>query len=184
MKSVDLRQHGSGNLGATNVVRVLGAKIGTVVFLVDLLKGFFPVAVFPRMMQAHLTPHTASLWAIAFGVAAILGHARPVFLMGKGGGKGVATAAGVFLGLAWLPTVVVLVVWGLVLYVSGFVSLASLVAAALLPIVVAFWLRDLASPTFIASIIVAFFVFWTHRSNIKRLQRGEEHRFNTRGQVK
>src|ERR1700693_5801037 len=102
LRGVDLRKNGSGNLGATNVVRVLGPKIGGVVFLADLLKGFLPVYFLPRYTET-LRPE---LWALVFGAAAILGHVKPIFLLGKGGGKGVATATGVFLALAPGPVLV------------------------------------------------------------------------------
>src|ERR1700693_6067023 len=107
LRGVDLRKHGSGNLGATNVVRVLGAKIGAVVFLADLLKGFLPVFFLPRYAET-LRPE---LWALVYGAAAILGHVKPIYLLGKGGWKGVATATGVFLALAPGPGVPTNDVW-------------------------------------------------------------------------
>jgi acyl phosphate:glycerol-3-phosphate acyltransferase len=173
LRGVDLRQHGSGNLGATNVVRVLGPKIGGVVFLADVLKGFLPVFFLPIYTET-LQPQ---MWALVYGVAAILGHVKPIFLLGKGGGKGVATASGVFLALAPVPMVVSMTVWILVFALSRYVSLASLVGATVLPIAILAWYRDPRSPVFIASVIIAAFVFWTHRANIGRLRRGEEHRF-------
>ena len=95
-KGVDLRTVGSGNLGATNVFRTLGWKIGLTVYIADCLKGFLPVALLPGVTGA-----TSEIgWRIAYGVAAIAGHVKPVFLLGRGGGKGVATASGVFLALA------------------------------------------------------------------------------------
>jgi acyl phosphate:glycerol-3-phosphate acyltransferase len=172
-RGVDLRKHGSGNLGATNVVRVLGTKIGGVVFLADLLKGFLPVYFFPRYTET-LRPE---LWALVFGAAAIVGHVKPIFLLGKGGGKGVATASGVFLALAFVPMLIAEAVWILVFYFTRYVSLASLLGAAVLPIAILVWSLDPQSPVFIASLIIAAFVFWTHRANIGRLRRGEEHRF-------
>jgi len=173
IRGVDLRQHGSGNLGATNVVRVLGAKIGAVVFLADLLKGFLPVFFLPRYTQ---TPRP-EVWALIYGVAAIAGHVKPIFLLGKGGGKGVATATGVFLALAPVPVLVTNAVWITVFYFTRYVSLSSLLAAAVLPIAILAWTRNPQSPVFIASVIIASFVFWTHRANIGRLRRGEELRF-------
>jgi acyl phosphate:glycerol-3-phosphate acyltransferase len=172
-RGVDLRKHGSGNLGATNVVRVLGPKIGAVVFIADLLKGFLPVYFLPRYTET-LRP---GMWALVFGAAAIAGHVKPVFLLGKGGGKGVATASGVFLALAFVPMLIAEVLWILVFYFTRYVSLASLVGAAVLPIAILIFSRDPQSPVFIASVIIALFVFWTHRANIGRLRRGEEHRF-------
>jgi acyl phosphate:glycerol-3-phosphate acyltransferase len=172
-RGVDLRKHGSGNLGATNVVRVLGPKIGAVVFIADLLKGFLPVYFLPRYTET-LRP---GIWALVFGAAAIAGHVKPIFLLGKGGGKGVATASGVFLALAFVPMLIAEVLWIVVFYFTRYVSLASLVGAAVLPIAILIFSRDPQSPVFIASVIIALFVFWTHRANIGRLRRGEEHRF-------
>jgi glycerol-3-phosphate acyltransferase PlsY len=173
VRGVDLRKHGSGNLGATNVVRVLGAKFGAAVFLVDLLKGFLPVYFLPRFTET-LRPE---LWALAYGVAAIAGHVKPIFLLGKGGGKGVATATGVFLALAPLPMLVANAVWIAAFYLTRYVSLASLLGATVLPVAILAWYRNPQSPVFIASVIIAAFVFWTHRANMGRLRRGEEHRF-------
>jgi glycerol-3-phosphate acyltransferase PlsY len=172
-RGVDLRKHGSGNLGATNVVRVLGAKIGATVFIADLLKGFLPVYFLPRYTET-LRPE---MWALIFGAAAIAGHVKPIFLLGKGGGKGVATASGVFLALAFVPMLIAEVLWIVVFYFTRYVSLASLVGAAVLPIAILIWFRQPQSPVFIASVVIAAFVFWTHRANIGRLRRGEEHRF-------
>lgn len=173
LRGVDLRQHGSGNLGATNVVRVLGAKTGAVVFLADVLKGFLPVFFLPIYTET-LQP---GLWALVYGVAAILGHVKPIFLLGKGGGKGVATATGVFLALAPVPMLISMATWILVFAITRYVSLASLVGAVVLPAAILAWYRNPRSPVFIASVIIAAFVFWTHRANIGRLRRGEEHRF-------
>lgn len=173
LRGVDLRKHGSGNLGATNVARVLGAKTGAIVFIADLLKGFLPVYFLPRYMET-LRPE---LWALVYGAAAILGHVKPVFLLGKGGGKGVATATGVFLALAFVPMFIAEVFWIGVFYFTRYVSLASLVGAAVLPIAILALYREPLSPVFIASVIIVLFVFWTHRENIGRLRRGEEHRF-------
>jgi len=173
LRGVDLRKHGSGNLGATNVVRVLGAKTGAVVFIADLLKGFLPVYFLPIYTET-LRPE---LWALAYGAAAIAGHVKPIFLLGKGGGKGVATASGVFLALAFVPMLVSEAVWIATFYFTRYVSLASLLGAAVLPIAILAWYRDPQSPVFIASVIIAAFVFWTHRANIGRLRRGEELRF-------
>jgi acyl phosphate:glycerol-3-phosphate acyltransferase len=173
-RGIDLRQHGSGNLGATNVFRVLGARVGAAVMLFDMAKGAFPVFFFPAWTA---TSHP-QIWAIAFGIAAILGHVRPVFLLWRGGGKGVATAAGVFLALAPVAMLLALGVWLSVLASFRFVSLASLTAAAVLVAAVPLTQPDgLRSPLTPVTLLVAVFVFWTHRANIERLRRGEEHRF-------
>jgi acyl phosphate:glycerol-3-phosphate acyltransferase len=171
-RGIDLREHGSGNLGATNVFRVMGWKIASGVMLLDMAKGALPVLLLPPWFA----PAFSELWAIAFGVAAILGHVRPIYLFGRGGGKGVATAGGVFFALAPIPSLVSLAVWGLVVYLTGYVSLGSLAGAVAL--VAAVMLRyGVGAPVSIAAAAICLFVFWTHRANIGRLRRGEENRF-------
>ncbi len=171
-RGIDLREHGSGNLGATNVYRVLGARVAIVVLIADTLKGAIPVLLFPVWTSAS----RPDLWAIAYAVAAIAGHVRSIFLLWRGGGKGVATAAGAFMSLAPIPAALALGVFVVVLLAWGYVSLGSLSAAMALPLVIA--LRDgMRSPLFIVSAAVAVFVIWTHRANIGRLRRGEEPRF-------
>jgi glycerol-3-phosphate acyltransferase PlsY len=169
-KGVDLRKHGSGNLGATNAWRVLGWRIGLLVYAVDTLKGMLPVFLLPRP-AAH-----PELAAIAYGVAAILGHVRPVFLGFQRGGKGVATAGGVFFALAPGAFLVAFAVFVAVFLVSGFVSLGSMSAAAALPVAI-YLLGGGAGALLAVSVAIAAFVFWTHRANIGRLRRGEESRF-------
>lgn len=178
VKGIDLRQHGSGNLGATNVYRVLGARVAATVLLFDAAKGALPVLLLPRLLPAGAN---SLLWAIAYGVAAIAGHVRPIFLLWKGGGKGVATAGGVFAALAPIPVLVSTLVFAVVLWASGYVSLGSLTAAAVLPVAV-LALMGPASPVFAVSVLVGAFVFWTHRANIGRLRRGEESRV-VRGRI-
>jgi acyl phosphate:glycerol-3-phosphate acyltransferase len=173
LNGVDLRKHGSGNLGATNVVRVLGAKTGLTVFLADVLKGFLPVFFLPPLADT-LMP---GAWALAFGLAAIIGHVKPIFLLGRGGGKGVATGAGVFAALAPIPSLVAFGIWMLVFLTTRYVSVASLVGATVLPIAIFLLTRNPSSAVFYASLVIASFVIWNHRANIGRLRRGEEHRF-------
>jgi glycerol-3-phosphate acyltransferase PlsY len=170
-RGIDLRQHGSGNLGATNVYRVLGAKVASVVMAFDVAKGAVPVLLLPQWTASALPSH----WALAYGLAAIAGHVRSPWMLWRAGGKGVATAAGVFLALAPVPTLIALAVWGTVLYLSGFVSLASLAAAITLPLAIVLLFGPRA-PVFALSAVVGVFVFWTHRANIGRLRRGEESR--------
>ena len=171
---VDLRTHGSGNLGATNVLRILGPGIGALVFAVDIAKGALPVRLLPPMTGA--TGHTLTWLAVACGVAAIVGHIRPVFLGFGKGGKGVATACGVFLALAPVQTLLTLVIFSVVVLASGYVSLSSLTGAVALPVLLAVSVGA-RSPLFLIAVVTAVFVFWTHRANIKRLQEGTEYRF-------
>lgn len=178
---IDLRKHGSGNLGATNVIRVLGTKIGLAVFAFDMAKGALPVIFFPRWLGAANVPfHDATIFAILCGVAAIVGHVRPIYLKFGKGGKGVATAAGVFLALAPIQTLLTLIIFAVVLLSSGYVSLGSLTSAAMLPVLLGLTV-GLRSPLFVISVLVALFVFWTHRANIVRLRNGDEHRFGKKG---
>lgn len=176
---VDLRLQGSGNLGATNVFRVLGWKVGLAVFLADALKGALPVLLLPPRIDDVTNP---VVWAIACGVAAIAGHVRPVFLKFRKGGKGVATAAGVFFALAPMPMLVTFALFVAVVLASGYVSLGSLLSAVVLPSLLSLT-QGPRSPLFVVSVVVAAFVFWTHRANIGRLRRGEEHRFGKRGRA-
>lgn len=178
-KGVDLRTVGSGNLGATNVFRTLGWKIGLTVYIADCLKGFLPVALLPGVTGMS----TEIGWRIAYGVAAIAGHVKPVFLLGKGGGKGVATASGVFLALAPLAMLFSMLSFAAVVAASGYVSLGSLISAVVLVCAVA--IRGTGgTPLLITVTLVAVFVFWTHRANIERLRAGTEHRFGKRGKAK
>ena len=179
LRGVDLRKQGSGNLGATNVFRVLGWKVGLLVFLADALKGALPVLLLPPRIVSSRDP---VVWAIACGIAAIVGHVRPIFLGLRKGGKGVATAAGVFFALAPIPMAVAFAVFVGVVLATGYVSLGSMISAIVLPGLLLITL-GVRSPLFLVSAAIALFVFWTHRSNITRLRRGEEHRFGKRGRV-
>ena len=168
---VDLRTVGSGNLGATNVFRTLGWKWGLLVYVVDGLKGALPVIWLPGALGLA----AGWPWGVVFGLLAILGHVRPVFLMGNGGGKGVATASGVFIALAPVPALCAIIGFVIAVATTRFVSLGSLVGAVVLPI--ALWLQQRAvTPLVLVSAAVGAFVFWTHRENIGRLRRGEERR--------
>ena len=173
-RGIDLREHGSGNLGATNAMRVLGPRIGGLVYLGDTLKGALPALLLPMAIQSS----HRDLWAIAFGVAAILGHVKPVFLLGQGGGKGVATAGGVFFGLAWLPALIALVAFVVVVGITRYVSAGSITAAIVLPLAILVVRGPHA--LFFISAAVSVFVIWMHRANISRLLKGTESRIGTR----
>lgn len=171
---IDLRTVGSGNLGATNVLRNIGWKAGLIVYVVDMLKGVLPVVALPPLAGVSKN----SPWPIVFGIAAIIGHVRPVFLLGKGGGKGVATASGVFLGLAPVAAGIAFVAFVITTAISKFVSLGSLVGAVAL--VGAMWVHERAiTPLLIVTACVAAFVFYTHRDNISRLKNGTERKIGT-----
>lgn len=170
---IDLRQHGSGNLGATNLYRVLGWKYAVPVALFDIAKGVIPVLVFAPLVSS------SELFQVACGMAAILGHVFSVFVNFRGG-KGVATAAGVMLGMAPLALAVAAAVWGLVLLFTGYVSLSSIAAAAVLPLAV-YLLEPPRSPLlWWLVVLVAAGVIVLHRRNIERLLKGTENRFGRR----
>ena len=171
-RGIDLRHHGSGNLGATNAYRVLGWRAASPIFIVDIAKGWFPAFWFPRW-----DGEPAAAWALAYGAAAIVGHVFSVWVSFRGG-KGVATSAGVFLALAPSAVLVGLLVWGGLVYATGYVSLASVTAAAVLPI--AILLLQGIGAVFWLSIALAIFVIFAHRANLGRLMRGTEHRFGAR----
>jgi glycerol-3-phosphate acyltransferase PlsY len=177
---VDIRRHGSGNIGATNVLRVLGKRWGYLVFSLDALKGFAAVrlAFALASMIDSGGPHREVV-GIACGVACVLGHTFPVWLRFRGG-KGVATSAGVLLGLMPLAVVSVFIVWVILFKGTRYVSVASIGAAFTLPLFVALYLRFkmLAGVSLLPfSILIAGVVIWRHRSNIQRLLHGKEQRF-------
>jgi glycerol-3-phosphate acyltransferase PlsY len=170
---IDLRQHGSGNLGATNLYRVLGWKYAIPAALIDITKGVIPVLVFaPQVSDSQLL-------ALACGVAAIIGHVFSVFV-GFKGGKGVATAAGVMLGLAPIALAISAAIWAVVVRLTGYVSLASISAAAVLPIAI-YALEDSRTPALVwIAAAIAAGVIILHRRNIHRLIKGTESRFGRR----
>jgi glycerol-3-phosphate acyltransferase PlsY len=171
LHGLDLREHGSGNLGGTNAYRVMGLKAAAPVVLVDVTKGFVPAYFFPGWDGTPL-----GQLALAYGLAAIAGHVWSVFV-GFRGGKGVATGAGVLIALAPTSALIALLVWIGVVAITRYVSVASLAAATLVPI--AAWLTDEAGSTVVFCSGIALFVWWTHRENLKRLLHGEENRFRT-----
>ncbi|MEX0890686.1 MAG: glycerol-3-phosphate 1-O-acyltransferase PlsY [Gemmatimonadota bacterium] len=166
---IDLRAHGSGNLGATNAYRVLGWRAAVPIFLVDIFKGWLPVFWFP-MLDGSPAPE----WALLYGTGAIVGHVYSAYV-GFKGGKGVATGAGVFLALAPVAVLVGLAVWAGLVFTTRMVSLGSIAAAATLPLVV--FLTEGTGPVFYLAAALAAFVIWAHRANIRRLVRGDELRF-------
>jgi glycerol-3-phosphate acyltransferase PlsY len=171
-KGIDLREHGSNNLGATNVYRVLGWKYAIPVGVIDMGKGAVPVAILGPWSNGP------AWFTVALGLAAVLGHMFSPYVRFRGG-KGVATAAGMFLALAPLAIGISLVIWAVSLWFSGYVSVASLTVAVLFPLWV--WLTAPEQPyTFWASVVLALLIIYSHRANIQRLTAGTEHRFRTR----
>ncbi len=173
---IDVREHGSGNAGATNTVRVLGWKTGIPVLIFDLFKGWL-AAMLPRFLNAAPEgSETLMILQIVCGLAAILGHVFPLFA-GFRGGKGVATTFGVLLALHPLLTLTCAGIFLLVLLASGYVSLGSMTAVAMFPLLLVTLFRTPSVWLIVFSAIVAVAVIITHKKNIKRLLRGEEKRF-------
>jgi len=172
-RGIDLREHGSRNLGATNLYRVLGWRYAIPVGLIDAAKGLIPVLVFaPRVSSSEL-------FALVCGLTAVLGHVFSVFV-GFKGGKGVATAAGVMLGLTPAALGVALVVWLVLVYATGYVSVGSIIAAAVFPLAVLLVDRPERWEMFWLDVAVAAAIIWLHRANIRRLLNGTENRFGRR----
>lgn len=185
---IDLREHGSKNIGATNVGRVLGKKWGLIVFFLDFLKGFIPVYLFRQMLGGSVEEmdYASACWFISCIFAVVLGHTFTCFLHFKGG-KGVATSAGALFAISWMIGGGALLAWIVVMLLTHYVSLASMVAAVVM-IVVALYDLDYMSDfsmrpsalIVLVLVLLAALVIWKHRSNIVRLMNGTESKSLTR----
>ena len=180
MRGVDVRKHGSGNIGATNVLRVLGKPWGFGVFFADAFKGF--VAVRLALAIVARTPGAAEyaeFYAILAAAACVAGHSFPVWLQFKGG-KGVATSAGAIFGVVPIAAISIFLVWLVVFLTTRYVSVASILAALALPAVVGVLVRLHYTRGYVLlyfSLAMTALVVWRHRSNISRLLNGTEQRF-------
>jgi glycerol-3-phosphate acyltransferase PlsY len=180
LEGIDIRQAGSGNVGATNVVRVLGKRYGYPVFALDVLKGLGAVKI-AMLMAPGLPPewNSPEIFGILAAMSSVLGHLYPPWLEFKGG-KGVATSAGALLALTPVGTLIGVAIWIIVFWLTRYVSLASLIAAVVLPIVILVFSsqdQNKGKPLFYSSACVAAVIIWRHRSNLSRLMRGTEPRF-------
>ena len=179
-RKIDIRQHGSGNVGATNVLRVFGKKAGIIVLLLDILKGYLPVMM-AMCLVSHLPLFSGGLdeaLPVLVGIFAILGHTFTVFLSFKGG-KGVATSAGVFLALSPLTIAGALLIFTIVVLITKYVSLGSMFAAVFLVIThsIIFSRCESANPyIFYFAILLSLFIIYKHKSNISRLIKGTENK--------
>jgi glycerol-3-phosphate acyltransferase PlsY len=181
LHGIDIREHGSKNIGATNVLRVLGKKAGIPVFILDMLKGAVPTMLaewwVTRFHGADAS--TASLVAVLCAAAAVLGHTF-TFWLGFKGGKGVATTAGSLIGLAPLALGIGLVAWIITFFASRYVALASIVAAVVLPVAMALLMISRGTWNYVLlgfGIVMGVLVIVRHRSNIARMIAGTENRF-------
>jgi glycerol-3-phosphate acyltransferase PlsY len=179
---IDIRKAGSGNIGATNVTRTLGKKYGYPVFAADFGKGLLAVFVANRIAM-HAGSTSVALYDVVAAAFCVLGNAFPVWL-GFRGGKGVAVSAGLLFALMPWAGMIAILLWVALFYLTGYVSLASLVAATMLPVAVylllrAGWMTDW--PFLYVSIALTAFIILRHRSNIVRLIQGNEQRFRKDG---
>jgi len=182
---IDIRKAGSGNVGATNVVRVLGKRYGYPVFALDVLKGFGAVKISMMLAGQHLEWSSPEISGMIAATCSVVGHVFPCWLKFNGG-KGVATAAGALLALTPIATLIGVAVWIIVFWLTRYVSLASIVATVVLPIVILIiGLSDGHSGRLLvySSVCVAALVIWRHRSNLSRLLRGTEPRFSRKGKL-
>ena len=177
---IDIRNCGSGNVGATNVIRMLGKSYGYPVFALDFLKGFgavkMSILIATRVQSEWNSPE---MFGIVAAISSVLGHSFPVWLRFKGG-KGVATSAGALLALAPVAALIGVAIWILTFWLTRYVSVASIAAAAALPLIILIttWLsRTTGKLLFYSSVCLAAVVIWRHRSNLSRLMRGTEPRF-------
>ncbi len=177
MRGIDIRQHGSGNIGATNVFRVLGKRTGIPVFILDMLKGYLPVVI-TRTVAGNqgIEPEWPS---IAAAIGSVLGHNFTFWLQFKGG-KGIATSAGVLLALLPLTVGAALAAWILLFYTTRYVAVASIAAALMVPAVTValhIFRGEPGMPLVWFSLLIGLLAVWRHRSNIRRLLNGTENRF-------
>ena len=188
-KGIDIRRHGSGNIGSTNVMRTLGWKLGLLVQAGDLAKGLFAVLVIARLHYGDFpfnnrTPFDdITIVQIIAGASAVIGHIFSVFLNFRGG-KGINTAAGMLVGIAPIDISIAVIVFAIVLFSTGYVSLGSLSAATAFPttMFIRFNVFNVDIPSYhtliFFSIATTLLLYYAHRSNIRRLLAGQENRFN------
>jgi len=172
---IDIRDYGSGNMGATNTFRVLGPRYGTIVMIFDILKGMAAVGLYNFNAYYHHNELERTNFMIGLGMAAVLGHVFPVFARFKGG-KGVATLFGMVIAVQPVVAISCVGVFLLVLYLTRYVSLSSILAAIMLPVSV-LWIWNEHEVTYrVFALLVAFLVLLTHQKNISRILRGVESR--------
>ena len=172
---IDIRDYGSGNMGATNTFRVLGSKYGTMVMAIDILKGIAAVALFSFIPYYHHNELERTNFMLGLGLAAVIGHIFPIFA-GFRGGKGVATLFGMVLAVQPIIAVSCIGVFLLVLYLTRYVSLSSILAAVALPICVLWIWNEHEILYRVFALLVAILVVFTHQKNIGRILRGVESR--------
>jgi len=180
IRGIDIRKIGSGNIGATNVVRVLGKRYGYSVFVLDFLKGFGAVKISMSIAtDARSEWGSPEIFGILAAIASVIGHSFPLWLKFRGG-KGVATAGGALFGLMPVAALIAVIIWISIFWFTRYVSLASVVTAVALPLVILIMTRlnqIRGNALFYSSLGIAALVIWRHHSNLSRLMRGSEPRF-------
>ena len=176
-RGIDIRTVGSGNIGATNVLRSVGKSWGILTLVLDALKGLIPAALFPLIAMKYFSTDSPEILKLSCGFAAIIGHNFPVYLKFKGG-KGVATTAGALIGIAPAALGIGLAGFIAAFALSRMVSLGSIIAALTIPIA-GWWLyRENGIVIPIALTILGILVIWRHRANIGRIVKGQENRIS------
>ena len=180
-KNIDIRDHGSGNAGATNVYRILGWKYALIVLLLDIFKAWLPTAIYATTIFQYISILNIGFMQILCGSFAVIGHTYPIFARFKGG-KGVGPLIGVLLALFPIAFPLCLIVAIAIIVTTGYVSLGSIFAAISLPIFILILpVLGIISPNLslvVFSLLVPWFVIYTHRSNISRIRNGTENRFD------
>ena len=181
VKKIDIRDHGSGNAGATNVFRVLGMKPALIVITIDILKGWLPAYYFAKIFLSLTTIPDLGILQILCGFSAVLGHTYTIFANFKGG-KGVGTLGGMLIAMFPIAVVLCIIVFVITLILTGYVSVGSMITSASLPIFLLtlplLGIKPAELSLIVFSLMVPFFVIYTHRSNLSRLRNGEENRFH------
>jgi len=174
---VDPRKTGSKNIGATNIFRTAGKSLGILTLIGDLLKGAIPVCIAMRWGLTHQWGFSPALWISLIGLSPFLGHVFPIFL-GFKGGKGVATALGVYLLLSPVAVLIEIFVFLGVVWKWRFISLGSMICATTIPILIAFFRSD-SRAYFVLSVIIAALILYRHQTNISRLLQGTENKWKS-----
>ncbi|HPP74457.1 MAG TPA: glycerol-3-phosphate 1-O-acyltransferase PlsY [Armatimonadota bacterium] len=181
-RGVDIRQYGSGNIGATNVLRTLGWGLASMVFIGDTLKGLIAVLLAVKLTSGAYQPY----YVIGAGLLSVVGHSASPFL-GFKGGKGVATSLGVIIGMNWLIAAIAFSAWVLIVAVTRYVSVASILASLSVPVMMFFSKGLFGQPVpreyTVCALAAAFLILLRHRANIKRLVKGNEPRFGQKVKI-
>ena len=186
LRGIDIREHGSGNIGATNVIRVMGKGIGIPVFILDVIKGWLPAWLAGNWFAGHgFSAELATAAAIGAGVAAVMGHNYTFWLKGKGG-KGVATSCGALLATARVELAIAALVWIVTAKLTRYVSVASIAAALALPAAMAAFMASSGHWNFVLlgfGLALGSLAIWRHKGNIQRLLAGTENKMGAKKSV-